>query len=313
MVLKRVRKKERKRKETLIPTPEAAEKGEIKKSKRIRAIGIYGKGGIGKSTTSSNISAALSKLGVKVMQIGCDPKADSVNTLMGGKFIPTILEETKNRGVTEEVIESCVFKGYNGILAAEAGGPKPGVGCAGRGVLVALDLLKQYRILEKNGIEAAIYDVLGDVVCGGFAQPMRANFAEEIYIITSGEYMALYAAVNIASSIATFAKQGLQVRLGGLIDNKRNVPGEEELVEEIARLIEVPVLIHIPRSVLVQQAEAKGKTVVEAFPDSDQAKVYLELAKKIYENKASFIPRETERREVINILNKHIDKQQAAS
>ena len=271
--------------------------------KNIRQIALYGKGGIGKSTISSNLTAALTGISVKPAQVGCDPKADSVNTLMGGKFIDTISEITRELGNSEEVIQKAIYKGFNDILCIESGGPIPGQGCAGRGVLVALDLIRQNKIFEQHNIDLVVYDVLGDIVCGGFAQPIRHGFAEEVYIVTSGEYMSLYAANNIAFSIKQFAEQGLKVRVGGIIGNLRNTPNEKEIIENFAQRLKLPVIQMIPRSDSVQKSESQGKTVIESFPDSEQAKIYFELAEKILENKEKFIPEPLSKQELLGLIN----------
>ena len=272
--------------------------------KNIRQIALYGKGGIGKSTISSNLTAALSGMGIKPAQIGCDPKADSVNTLMGDKFIDTISEITREYGNSEESIRKAICSGFNNILCMESGGPIPGQGCAGRGVLVALDLIRQYKIFEQHNIDLVVYDVLGDIVCGGFAQPIRHGFAEEVYIVTSGEYMSLYAANNIAFSIKQFAEQGLKVRVGGIIGNLRNTPNEKEIIENFAEKLKLPVIQMIPRSDCVQKAELQGKTVIEAFPDSEQAGVYFDLAHKILNNKDKFIPEPLSKQEIAVIARR---------
>lgn len=263
-----------------------------------RQIAIYGKGGIGKSTISCNLSAAFSHKGLKAAQIGCDPKADSVNTLMGGRFVDTILEITRQNGSSEDSLLKAVNWGYNSILCLESGGPVPGQGCAGRGVLVALDLIRKYKVFEKYSIDIAVYDVLGDIVCGGFAQPIRHSYAEEVYIVTSGEYMSLYAANNIAASIKLFAEQGLNVRLAGIIGNLRNIWDEEEIIQEFAQKLKVPVVQLVPRSDDVQAAELRGKTVIEKNPESVQAGVYFELAKKILDNQGKYIPEPLKKEEV---------------
>lgn len=242
-------------------------------------IAIYGKGGIGKSTTVSNISAALADMGLKVLQIGCDPKADSTSYLHGGSRIPTVLDLVREKNKNFELDEMLTI-GYGGVVCVEAGGPTPGVGCAGRGIILALEKLQEKGAYEVYKPDVVIYDVLGDVVCGGFSTPMREGYAEKVFIVTSGEKMAIYAAANICRAIDNF-KDRDYARLGGIILNKRNVEHEEEEVNILANDFQTEITEIIPRSDYVQKAEALGKTVVEAFPDSPQAQVYRELAKKV--------------------------------
>lgn len=246
----------------------------------MRKIAVYGKGGIGKSTTCSNISAALADKGLKVMQIGCDPKADSTYTLRQGQELPTVLETMRARGSNFE-LEDVVVEGYGGVACVEAGGPIPGVGCAGRGIITALEKLEEKGIYDEYDPDVIIYDVLGDVVCGGFSMPMRQGYAEEVYIVTSGENMAIYAAANIAMAIDNFKGRGY-ASLGGLILNRRNVKNEEEKVKELCGDVNTTIEGDIPRSELVLSAEEKKQTVIEAFPESEQAKVYRELADRIW-------------------------------
>ena len=245
----------------------------------MRKLAIYGKGGIGKSTTTSNLSAALSMLGLKVMQIGCDPKADSTKNLMGGNFIPTVLEVMNKKG-DNITLEDIVFEGFNGVLCVEAGGPTPGVGCAGRGIIAAFEKLAELNAFGVYQPDIVIYDVLGDVVCGGFSMPIRNGYADEVYIVTSGEMMSMYAASNISTAVNQFKNRGY-ASLKGLILNAKNVENEYELVQKLATEINSTIYHYIPRDKVVQLSENDGKTVIEKESSCEMASVYLELAKKI--------------------------------
>lgn len=242
-------------------------------------IAVYGKGGIGKSTTVSNISAALADKGVRVMQIGCDPKADSTFSLHSKTKVNTVLELVR-KNKDNFTLEDMVTIGYNGVICVEAGGPTPGLGCAGRGIIAALEKLKEKGAYEVYKPEVVIYDVLGDVVCGGFSMPMRKGYADKVFIITSGENMAIHAAANIAMAIDNFKDRGY-AGLGGLILNRRNVKNEYEKVSELAEDIHSEIVGILDRSEVVQEAETSNKTVIEAFPDSDMAKQYRKLAESI--------------------------------
>ena len=242
-------------------------------------IAVYGKGGIGKSTTVSNISAALADMGYKVMQIGCDPKADSTISLHGKEKVTTVLELVHDKK-DDFSLDDMLTVGYKGVVCVEAGGPTPGLGCAGRGIIAALEKLEQKGAYEKYNPDVVIYDVLGDVVCGGFSMPMRGGYADKVFVITSGENMAIHAAANIACAIDNFKGRGY-AELGGIILNKRNVKNEEEKVKELADDIHSSIIGTLSRSDKVQDAEDLGKTVVEAFPDSDMADEYRTLAKSI--------------------------------
>lgn len=246
----------------------------------MRKIAIYGKGGIGKSTTVSNLSAALASMGLSVLQIGCDPKADSTRNLTGGKNIRTVLDILRENG--DANLEELVFKSTTGVLCVEAGGPVPGVGCAGRGIITAFEKLEELDAYRIYNPDIVLYDVLGDVVCGGFAMPIRGGYADEVCIVTSGEMMSLYAASNITHAVKSFGKRGY-ASLKGLILNAKNIEGENELVDKAAKEMDTSVIYRIPRHSLVQKSEEIGKTVVEAFPDSDMAHYYRNLAKLLLE------------------------------
>ena len=239
---------------------------------------IYGKGGIGKSTLSSNLSAAFAKRGLTVMQIGCDPKADSTSLLCPKEKITTVLDLV--RSGKPFTLEDMVKESTAGVLCVEAGGPVPGLGCAGRGIINALESLENKGAYEVYKPDVVIYDVLGDVVCGGFTMPMRKGYADKVYIVTSGEKMAVYAAANIAMAIDNFKKRDY-AKLGGFILNCRGVENEEENVQTLAKDFESEVVANIPRSPLFDKAEAAGKTVVEFFPDSDICEKLLKLADRI--------------------------------
>lgn len=254
----------------------------------MRQIAFYGKGGIGKSTTSQNTLAALAEIGKRIMIVGCDPKADSTRLILHAKAQTTVMHLAAQRGSVEDLeLEEVLRTGYRDIRCVESGGPEPGVGCAGRGVITAINFL------EENGAYADLdyvsYDVLGDVVCGGFAMPIRENKAQEIYIVTSGEMMAMYAANNIARGVLKYATSG-GVRLGGLICNSRNVDREYELIEALAKRLNTQLIHFVPRDNIVQHAELRRMTVLEYAPQSPQAEQYRELARKIDANRNLTVP-----------------------
>ena len=247
----------------------------------MKRIAIYGKGGIGKSTTVCNIAAALAKEGYTVMQLGCDPKADSTSAHLGGARQTTILDTVRARG-EDFTLDEIVTRGDDGVLCAECGGPVPGTGCAGRGIVTAFELLKAHNAYEIYKPDVLLYDVLGDVVCGGFAMPLRQGYARDVFIVTSGEKMALYAAANIALALDNFKGRNY-ARLSGLIQNSRNVKDETQLVAEMAAELSVPVAGTVPRDGLIQLAEERNTTVLSAFPDSELAATYRTLAKTMYD------------------------------
>ncbi len=244
-------------------------------------IAVYGKGGIGKSTTVSNVAAALAEKGMKVMQIGCDPKADSTILLRHGKEVSTVLD-LYNKKRQDLKLEDMVQIGYGGVVCVEAGGPTPGLGCAGRGIITALEKLQETRAYETYEPDIVLYDVLGDVVCGGFSMPMRKGYADKVFIITSGENMAIHAGANIAMAVENFRNRGY-ASLGGIILNRRNVPREDEKVQELAEDFHTKVIGTLSRSELVQEAEVLGETLLECYPDSEMAAEYRTLAEQILE------------------------------
>lgn len=256
----------------------------------MRKIAIYGKGGIGKSTTTQNTVAGLAEMGKKVMVVGCDPKADSTRLLLGGLSQETVLDTLRSDGEDVE-LEDIRKEGFKGTICVESGGPEPGVGCAGRGIITSINMLEQLGAYsESEKLDYAFYDVLGDVVCGGFAMPIREGKAQEIYIVVSGEMMAMYAANNICKGIVKFAEAG-GVRLGGLICNSRKVENEKEMIEALAERLGTQMIHFVPRDNMVQRAEINRKTVIDYEPKHPQANEYRTLARKIEENKMFVIPK----------------------
>ena len=256
----------------------------------MRKVAIYGKGGIGKSTTTQNTVAALVELGKKVMVVGCDPKADSTRLLLGGLAQRTVLDTLREEGEDVE-LEDIRREGFGDVLCVESGGPEPGVGCAGRGIITSINMLEQLGAYDEGEkLDYAFYDVLGDVVCGGFAMPIREGKAEEIYIVCSGEMMAMYAANNICKGIVKFAEAG-GVRLGGLICNSRNVDNEREMIDEFARRLGSQMIHFLPRDNDVQRAEIQKKTVIDWNPDCPQADEYRTLARNINGNEMFVVPK----------------------
>ena len=243
-------------------------------------IAVYGKGGIGKSTTVSNVAAALAETGLKVMQIGCDPKADSTILLRHGEAVPAVLD-LYNEKKQKLRLEDMIRIGYNGVICVEAGGPTPGLGCAGRGIITALEKLKELGAYDVYKPDVVIYDVLGDVVCGGFSMPMRNGYADKVFIITSGENMAIHAAANIAMAVDNFKNRGY-AELGGFILNRRDVPREEEKVEELAEDFRTSVIGTLSHSEQVPLSEEQKKALMECYPDSAMAEEYRILAKQMY-------------------------------
>ena len=246
----------------------------------MRKFAIYGKGGIGKSTTAANVSAALAMMGKKVVQVGCDPKADSTFNLLGGHPVQPVMNYLREHDEDPESIEDISRIGYGGVLCIETGGPTPGLGCAGRGIIATFDLMDEQEVFQKLQPDVVLYDVLGDVVCGGFSAPIRDGYADEIFIVTSGEKMALYAAANIIKAVENFKSRGY-AQVKGIILNRRNVDDEYELVKAFADEHGLPIVADIPRSKEIQYYENKGMTVVEGDPDLPVSQIYRELAQKL--------------------------------
>ncbi len=255
----------------------------------MRQIAIYGKGGIGKSTTTQNLAACLADKHRKILLIGCDPKADSTRLILSGRYQRTILDYLREEEPDDITLEDLLQQGYGGIMVGEAGGPEPGIGCAGRGIITAINLLEELEVFEKNP-DYVFYDVLGDVVCGGFAMPIREGKAKEIYIVCSGEIMALYAANNICKGIRRFAENG-NVRLGGLICNERNTPGEQDVVRSFANHIGTRVIGTVRRDRMIQMAELHRQTVAEYAPDSGAGEDYRNLADAVETNTLFVVPK----------------------
>ena len=267
----------------------------------LRQIAFYGKGGIGKSTTSQNTIAALAEMGQKVLIIGCDPKADSTRLILHAKAQQTVLHLAAEAGSVEDLeLEDVLKWGYGDVKCVESGGPEPGVGCAGRGVITAINFLEEEGAYTPD-LDFVFYDVLGDVVCGGFAMPIRENKAEEIYIVVSGEMMAMYAANNIAKGILKYSSSG-NVRLAGLICNSRNTDREADLIGELARRLGTRMIHFVPRDNQVQRAELRRMTVIEYSPEHKQAEEYRTLAQKIADNKMLVVPTPLEMEELEELL-----------
>jgi len=261
----------------------------------MRQIAIYGKGGIGKSTIASNLSMALRERDLKVMQVGCDPKRDSTRSLTHGRLIPTVLETYRERlrlGQDEYAIalEDIVFEEHPGIFCVESGGPEPGVGCAGRGVLTAINILRDLKAFDQYGVDVVIYDVLGDVVCGGFAQPIRQGYAREIYLICSGAFMSLYAANNIAKGIRRLSRSGETGLSGVLCNSSGGEEFEKAVLSDFAQILGSKLVHIVPRSPVIQACEVESKTVLEHSPQSEEAEVFRNLAQRVMDNTPPVIP-----------------------
>ncbi|URZ18407.1 nitrogenase iron protein [Clostridium felsineum] len=268
----------------------------------MRQVAIYGKGGIGKSTTTQNLTAGLAELKKNIMVVGCDPKADSTRLLLGGLNQKSVLDTLREEG--EDVdLNNILRVGYGNIKCVESGGPEPGVGCAGRGIITSINMLEQLGAYTDD-LDYVFYDVLGDVVCGGFAMPIREGKAQEIYIVASGEMMALYAANNIAKGIRKYANTG-GVRLGGIICNSRKVSNEYELLDAFAKELGSQLIHFVPRSPMVTKAEINKQTVIEFDPKAEQADEYRILAKNIDNNDMFVVPKPMTQERLEEILTEY--------
>lgn len=243
-------------------------------------IAVYGKGGIGKSTVTSNLAAAFAYLGKKVIQIGCDPKADSTINLCGGETPIPVMNYMREYDEDPETIEEISKVGYGDVLCIETGGPTPGLGCAGRGIIATFSLLEDLELFEQHEPDVVLYDVLGDVVCGGFAAPIREGYASKVLIVTSGEKMALYAANNINTAVKNFEDRSY-AKVHGIILNHRNVENENEKVQAFAESARLPIVGEIPRSHDINRYEDMGKTVIEGDPECEVSKCFLKLAEEL--------------------------------
>ncbi|MBR6155576.1 MAG: nitrogenase iron protein [Lachnospiraceae bacterium] len=268
----------------------------------MRQVAIYGKGGIGKSTTTQNLTAGLTELGKKVMVVGCDPKADSTRFLLNGLAQKTVLDTLREEGEIDD-LSYIVKEGFGGTRCVESGGPEPGVGCAGRGIITSIGMLEDLGAYTDE-LDYVFYDVLGDVVCGGFAMPIREGKAQEIYIVASGEMMALYAANNICKGIQKYAVKG-GVRLGGIICNSRKVDRERDLLEAFAKELGSQLIYFVPRDNEVQRAEIQKKTVIDHNPEHPQAQEYRNLAQAIEDNQMFVIPKPMTQERLEEILTEY--------
>lgn len=245
----------------------------------MKKFAVYGKGGIGKSTITSSLSAALASMGYTVMQIGCDPKADSTANLVNGKKQITVMSYLNEHDTTPK-LEDIVVQGYKGIQCVEAGGPTPGIGCAGRGIIATFNLLEELEAFEKYNPDFIFFDVLGDVVCGGFSAPIRDGYADEIIIVTSGEKMSLFAARNIFMAVENFKDRGY-ASVKGVIINRKNVENEEEYVRKFAEEADLEIIGDVPRDPAVQIYENRNQTVIQGDSSLAISQTFMEIAKKL--------------------------------
>lgn len=273
---------------------------------------LFGKGGIGKSTTTTNLAVVYAQMGLRVLVVGCDPKHDTTVYLTNGRQIPTVLESAAFMD-GKAPASSILVKGSFGIDCVEAGGPEPGIGCAGRGITRMSEILKEAGIVDDSKYDVILYDVLGDVVCGGFAAPLRQGFADKVVIVTSEELMSLYAANNIAKAACNYASNGIS--LLGLIANLRDPGCDEDVVTRFAKMIGTSVLQFLPRDPLVRQSEYQKKTVIETHPHSPLVARIKVLAKILLEtpSKPQRIPNPLSDAEFHDLSRSTFQKERASS
>jgi len=253
----------------------------------MESLVFFGKGGIGKSTIASNLSVLYALAGRKVLHVGCDPKHDSTLALAAGGSVRTFIERVVSEGKPGGW-RHLIVRGRFGIDLVEAGGPEPGVGCAGRGISLMLETFKETRLLEEGAYDIVSFDILGDVVCGGFATPLRQGFGRKVFIVVSEELMSLYAANNIAKAVRHYSPNG--VVLGGLIANVRDPQADPAVLERFAGLIGTRVLATIPRDPAVRQAEYLRKPLVEHAPRAPATMALMALAVEALRIKPENLP-----------------------
>lgn len=267
----------------------------------IKKIAIYGKGGIGKSTIASNLSISLAIMGYRVMQFGCDPKSDSTSGLRGGVRLPTVLDYLRDNPQGD--IHKVIVEGSHGVFCVEAGGPTPGVGCAGRGIITAIEQFNAQNIFDGLGVDFVIFDVLGDVVCGGFAMPIRNHVADIVYTVSSSDFMSIYAANNLMRGIGRYANASGAL-FGGILANSVNADFQRRIIDEYAEMSSSDILCYVPRALSITKAELCGATVVEMFPDTNESKLFRQLAERIAEQRGGKVPRPCSDEELYSFSNK---------
>ncbi len=263
-----------------------------------RVFAVYGKGGIGKSTTSSNLSVAFSKLGKRVLQIGCDPKHDSTFTLTK-RLVPTVIDvlESVDFHPEELRVEDFVYEGYNGVMCVEAGGPPAGTGCGGYVVGQTVKLLKEHHLLDETDV--VIFDVLGDVVCGGFAAPLQ--HAERALIVAANDFDSIFAMNRIVQAIGAKARN-YRVRLGGVIANRS---AQTDQIDRFADRVGLSRLAHFPDLDVIRRSRLKKSTLfeMESSPELEAVQQeYLRLAASLWAGAPAGAPDALKDREIFDLL-----------